>query len=871
MATWDDLLDSQGGGGLTDPKPDIPWYTDFAGSIVASKLAAMGLTAAGVGTGGIGLLPAVVGGGLWGLGKGLYEGKGIIDSTAGEAIRQGGWQLAGHALGKLWKPLSAAAKPLYQEVKKHSLGDLIKSGDERWEAIKPLRDAVSGIEVFKKGGFLSGIAGGSTIEQLLIPGVEKIPKMGIMDLTREFAKEQNIRGKVADTAKALNAGISGLSIEERAALGEVYESGVKSFKLPSTDPNRNMNVFETIAKPLNPSKAADWETRMSGYSGYAGLSQESKDKVITALQPLHGLSTHFDNVLNTTKANYLKAEFSEKFVSILEKETFGDSATAIGYANLFKQGISGYSLQKATREAIKAAAENPNVSLVEKNTLKFIHDIPAIGSEATYGAGMSAARENLFEQIKKYRAYTTNDPAMAAQKGFVKVKGPAGDDFKGLFLEPNTAKAVEEISDVPSHSRDMWNKYFFSPWKLWRVIGRPASQFRNAFGNFIQNDMYGAHPLSPLNMPVYAKAFKDLKSFGPESQELAKTTGLSYGGFVGAEFSNIAGSLRHDNNMYDVMLGYSAKVAEPFTKTHNFFESWAKVAKYIHNKDMGMEKWDAAIDAVRSTFNYGEVTHFTKVMRESVMPFGTWQLKTLRSLPEAMVKHPLRFAKYVAMPAALTSYALSNLNVSEDEWQKFKGDLPGYMQNKMFFLLPGRDERGRLQMFDLTWWLPGIGDLVDMQKDVKAPLGIIQNPVINLTAELTTNKRNNGAPIWYEWMDGSTKLAKATHHIYQNLMPTWLPGGTDWMQVQNAAMEKPNSLTLAQSLASTVFGLKTMPFEEGETAMKKARLQETFKRELIGQMKKDLALSRTDKDREKTMIKYQSWLQNIYSRPTPEE
>ena len=873
MATWEDILSQDSPEGFTDPKPNIPWYADLAGNIASMKLASMGLAAAGVSTGAI--LPAVIGAGLWGIGSGLYEGKGAGEIAAGaipDMAMQAAWGGAGKVLAPIWK----ARKPIMEGLRSKGLSELLTSGDARWDALKPAREAISNIELFKKGGFAAKIAGGSTLEDIFIPGAEGIPKKGATNVLHDFVKEQNIRGNVAQVSKELNSNIAGLDLLERAAVGDILNYAGHRAKLPTKDLLREPNIFETVIRPSDPAKRAAWDTGMSAYEGWAGLALPSQEKVIAALDPLKGLSVKFDNILGNTKAQFLRASFSDQFMKAIEKEPMATSAGVLAVKEaLDLAGVSpevqGYKLQVALKKVIGQVAENPDASLDLKNTLKFMHDTPALGAEAVYNAGMGSSRELLYSQVKAYRAYTTTSAETAAARGFVKIKGPASSSFKDIFVEPYTAKAIEEISDIPSQGREMWNKYFFSPWKLWRVIGRFASQFRNIGGNFVQNDLYGENPLSPLNIPIYAKAWQDLRGRGPFSKELEKMTGLTYGGFVGAEFSNIAGSLRHDTNMFDVALGYSAKVAEPFTKAHSFFESWAKVAKYMYNREQGMGKWDGAIDAIRATFNYGEVTHATRVLRETVMPFGTWQMKTLRAFPEALVKHPLRVAKYVALPAAITAASLQNLNISNDEWSKFKDDLPEYIQNKMFFLMPFRDEKNRLQLFDLTWWLPGLGDISDLGANVQKPLSLIQNPVVNLIGELQANRKHSGAPIWYEWQDGNTKMAKATHHIYQNVMPTWIPGGTDWMQIQNAAQDKPNSLTLAQSIASAGFGLKMSPFEEGPLAAKKARLQEQYKRELIGQMKKDMAQATTDKERQKLVIQYQSWLQNIYERPNPEE
>jgi hypothetical protein len=281
---------------------------------------------------------------------------------------------------------------------------------------------------------------------------------------------------------------------------------------------------------------------------------------------------------------------------------------------------------------------------------------------------------------------------------------------------------------------------------------------------------------------------------------------------------------------------------------------------------MGMSKDEAIVDAINATFNYSDVTPFVRGLRETIMPFATFASKMLQATPKIMVEHPIRAAKYVAIPWLLTQQALSSLNVTDEEFEQTKKLLPEYMQKGTFMVLPARDAKGRLQLFDLTWWLPGLGntDITTMAD----PKQWISNPLYTIVMDIRANQKGlTTAPIYNDFDSAGVKLSKTFNYVYQNLFPTWMPpvaglipgvstrdeaiptavGGVNWKGVLDYMHEKEGAMTPAQIAAGT-FGLKVTPVEEELLQLKKTKNKERLFRDLTAEMNKEIKQYPMDKE-----------------------
>jgi hypothetical protein len=167
-----------------------------------------------------------------------------------------------------------------------------------------------------------------------------------------------------------------------------------------------------------------------------------------------------------------------------------------------------------------------------------------------------------------------------------------------------------------------------------------------------------------------------------------------------------------------------------------------------------------------------------------------------------------------------------------------------------WLLLPFRDEKGKMQMLDLTYILP-YKDAYDIMESgytlaaggkfnngdsvTEGVLGLIQAPVFKTAAEIMTNRNTySNMPIWYEFADTPTEKAiKAFDYMYKTYMPAFAPeipmlsnGGYAWNKLASVVMDRDDyygrSFSLAPAIGSSVFGVKTSPIEPEKNIERKS-------------------------------------------------
>jgi len=426
--------------------------------------------------------------------------------------------------------------------------------------------------------------------------------------------------------------------------------------------------------------------------------------------------------------------------------------------------------------------------------------------------------------------------------------------FKDLYVPKDVELELQAISKIPRIARGIYNKWFLSPWKMSKTITRPAYHARNLLSNLILND-WGGLPF--YRWDIYKEAFKDLRNNGPWWRELKPQIGGAVN-FSQVDLYQLEGGLKYGASMWDKMYSVFEKVAQPGRGLQQAEENWFKLAKYIHNrKELKMKPAEAALDAMKWTFNYGEVTVPTAQLRKWIAPFATWYTKAIPLMAETAVKHPIRFWKWVAFGAALQNYAMEQVGISDGEWASIEKTLPNYIRSGLFLMMPWRDQQGRLQLLNLTYIVPGIGDVNELHS-MFAERGLqVPNPVISIAAALQSKRKFSGAPLYYEWEPGATKFAKAMTYTLEQLMPAITPGvGTDWNTLWKALQEEEGAPSVEQALMSWL-GFKLTPVEPAALARRKEAIRKIHESEISLQMQKELRKARSGKETNRILEKYQ--------------
>lgn len=555
-------------------------------------------------------------------------------------------------------------------------------------------------------------------------------------------------------------------------------------------------------------------------------SLDQKLEAFTAIKPMLDTIQDSSSKLKGNYAGLLESKFKEK-VSDLFVDV--DDPVLTSFYKSLGPDLKGDELKGVLRQVI----ENPAINPVKRQLATDLYNFSATTTLDVLNSFREAQGSVLVQKIMSNPAWHSATPKPGWK---LQTSGP----LKDLWLERNIADGLGELEGAITIGKNTYNKYFLQPWKMAKVIMRFPTNFINAFGNFILNDINGTHPLSPLRMDVYGKAAMDMYRKAPEFKLFIKNSGVDPGTFASSELRPYVSALKYNSSMVDVL--YSTlygKAAKPFESFFNFNETLAKYAKFKWNKMQGMGNKDAALDAVKSTFDYSDVTNFTRKLRSSIQPFSTWQTKILTTFPEAVVKHPLRVAKYALIPMAIQAHALDKLNITESEFEQVKKDLPDYLKQGWVMLMPWRDDRGRLQMMNLTWMIPGLGDFAELSGSFDSPEGVInrtiQHPLGSLYANIIRNKTFSGAPIYNDWDSNSIKLIKIFGEIAKDIIP--LVG--DASRLSKTFTQDPSRLTPMQAIGSQ-FGSRIVPVDTVFNAIRANQDSSRLRRDILDKMQKEM-------------------------------
>ena len=496
----------------------------------------------------------------------------------------------------------------------------------------------------------------------------------------------------------------------------------------------------------------------------------------------------------------------------------------------FLKGVEGSS-KNATKALIKAVGDT-NTPEEYIPLLIDLVNLPAATPEAVARASRKVARNYIISGLRRLGA--VSDEAREGWEIIDAAKIPAYAKLGGKYVPRDVWLELKALNDIPKISRSAFNTWFMSPWKTAKVILRPATHVRNVISNLILNDLGG---LPFYDVKTYYQAFKELRDKGKYYKEFRNLTG-SGGAFTEFELAHIGRGLRFREeggqlvtaNMFDRALELFNRSTAGARELYNADEQLFKVAKYIKNRTAGMDKYDAAIDAMKWTFNYGEVTPFTATMRAHLMPFFTWQSKILPLMAQVAKEHPLRLVKWIALYQGIQQLNLKRLGINEEEFKYLMDILPEHIANQQFLFMPFRDDKGRLQLLNMTYMLPGFGDINEFSNN---PLGqIFSTPFVTIGGALASNTTFTGQKIWFDWEAPSTKLAKGFEFVWRQLMPSWVPYGTDsvWDKIHMNLQDHPEAPTWYQILGQQ-FGFKIHAIDEekaarGRRALTNIRLSE---------------------------------------------
>ena len=393
----------------------------------------------------------------------------------------------------------------------------------------------------------------------------------------------------------------------------------------------------------------------------------------------------------------------------------------------------------------------------------------------------------------------------------------------GKYVHPKIYNDVTELNRVRSNFETIYDS-IIGTWKIGKVTLNPATHFRNTFSNGVLLDLSGMDHAKQSK--YFVKALGEIRK-GSEEYKVAKKF-FGHSTMMNAEImddlmaqvnKDTAQGVQKSINMWNNVFG---KVTAGPSKVYQQEEFIFKFMKFIEQREKGMSAIKSVNEANKWLFDYGDLSRFEKVVARRVMPFYTFPRKALPRILEAAEKNPMALAKYPIMMWAEEKYALSKLDMTEQDYQDVQDTLPDYMTGGSYMLLPFRDANGKLQFFDWTYILPW-GELYNAQD--RGLLGsIVTNPAVQVTADIMRNKSGfSGREIWKETDTPKEQTFKKMIHFWQTAVPSLMYKGIYWDKMYNGVTGKPSKMgeiaPVAPMVAHTLFGLRTQAVDPEQQAI----------------------------------------------------
>jgi len=533
----------------------------------------------------------------------------------------------------------------------------------------------------------------------------------------------------------------------------------------------------------------------------------------------------------------------------------------------FDPSLSSFMDGKFTRQGKKAILDVMDEGLASPEMREFAKDLmtlPAKLPREVYKAAREAQMAFLKQDLRSTSGMVVRSgyqkEGYVASKHFLDGSGHKMWVPRDVELQFNDMEYLHRVANA-------FGGKLMSMWKSGKTILRPAYHGRNMISNAILADN-GGFPI--YRMDVYHEAIKHMRDGNPTWKKFMHDNGGA-GSFVQDELTHLSTIAQGSENTLDMAWKMFRKVTHYPAKLQNAEENFFKYAKYLHStKERGFSHMDAIIDSNKHLLNYGEASVAAGFLRSSIagpMPFATWYTKILPLTVETAVKHPLRFGKWIMFGMAMQDYAIDQVGMDDEEWDHIKGKMPEWMRSGARILMPWRDAQDRLQVFNATFLMPGIGDIFELGRllNVTSAGGLqLHNPFISLAAAWSSQTKSSGAPLYFDWEPAKTKMSKTLSYTLEQLMPAVTPmAGVDWKLWEKVINEEQGAPTTTQAMLSSM-GLKMQPIEPQKLAYKKYIMQQIHQREATSQLTRELRNVKNPEERQKIIEEFREVARGIY-------
>jgi hypothetical protein len=353
---------------------------------------------------------------------------------------------------------------------------------------------------------------------------------------------------------------------------------------------------------------------------------------------------------------------------------------------------------KAEADALRTRARLYPEEVNRDKATKIAEEMETAASSAMQGADFNR---------KDYKQIP-NTPRYGRLRG-IHVRTEIYDDLMG---------AQDFIPKDPGWAQKMlgyggWGTKATQMWKMSKVALNPPGQIRNVISNGFMMQLSGV----PFHrMPaLMARAISQIRN-GGQHWKVAQKYGVTESTFQAQEMFRARRDLieleRDMKGMspWNAMKSVAAAITDFAGDAYQASEALFKTVKIMDAMErQGLSESEAAIEAQKWLFDYSLINKNTRYLRNAPVgaPFLTYTTKVLPRLLEVAALHPYRFLPYVAMYYGLQMWVRATFGGDDDQWEQLKKALPEWMQKKNgIAFLPFRDEAGRLQAVDVSYFFP---------------------------------------------------------------------------------------------------------------------------------------------------------------------
>ncbi len=417
----------------------------------------------------------------------------------------------------------------------------------------------------------------------------------------------------------------------------------------------------------------------------------------------------------------------------------------------------------------------------------------------------SEIQQILIAALDKAQKETGKAPEGFAQAPNTRAYGP----LAGMFVAKPILDDLMPVMDVMTDRGKFLNTIIdieqkgMAAFKMGKVALNVPTMVRNVGSNVIQINLSGRNLVQIFRQN--GDLHKGIQSFQAEDQYYAEARDMALfnTNWFATEIGEVLESLRKaESGRIDKVMIFIKDVAKFYGRIDDLF----KLAMYRQQRESGKTIEQAALHAMKWGMDYSLSSRSVKGLRQTIMPFATYQYKIAPLIAESLKRRPWVLAKFALIYPAAKMLAMSLHDMDDDDWEDLQKQLPAYIKKSgSMMILPAKTDKGQWQWVNLEYFFPW-GNALAIFRDARAmdsgealrDLGI-SNPFLSMFYTGLSAREDSpplhayfGTPIYNALDPAPMKAAKYLEYMVNTWMPSmltrqgaagytgkWIAGGED--------------------------------------------------------------------------------------------